>query len=251
MSRTTLITGATSGIGAATARLLAKQGDNLILTGRREERLMELRTELQHAGAEVYTGVLDVRDREAVHDFILYLPKHWQEIDVLINNAGLAVGLESIEKGNVDDWERMIDTNIKGLLYMSKEVSMIMADRNKGHIVNIGSTAGTEVYPNGTVYCATKHAVHAISKGIRADLVSHGIKVTTVAPGITETEFSEVRFKGDMKKAKKVYSGFEPLTAEDVANVIHYTINLPLHVCLNEIVMSCTAQASSTIIHKG
>lgn len=250
MKRTALITGATSGIGAATARLLAKSDFNLILVGRREEQLMEIRTELAKLGAEIYSGVLDVRDAQAVHDFILYLPKHWQEIDVLVNNAGLAVGLDTIDRGKLEDWDRMIDTNVKGLLYVTKEVSQIMVERKTGHIINIGSTAGTEVYANGGVYCASKHAVHALNKAMRIDLLPHKIKVTNVAPGAAETEFSEVRFKGDTKRAKSVYDGFEPLKAKDIADVILYALNQPEHVCLNEIVMTCTAQANSTTLLK-
>ena len=245
-----MITGATSGIGAATARLLATSDFNLILIGRREDRLMSLRIECAKLGAEVYTGVLDVRDQEAVHNFILYLPRHWQEIDILINNAGLAVGLETIDRGKIADWDRMIDTNIKGLLYVTKAVSTIMVERKNGHIINIGSTAGTEVYANGGVYCATKHAVHALNKAMRIELVQHGVKVTNVAPGAAETEFSEVRFKGDEKRAKKVYEGFKPLSPEDIAEVILFALDQPDHVCLNEIVMTCTAQANSTTIHR-
>ena len=248
MKRTAFITGATSGIGAATARLLAKSDFNLILVGRREEQLMDIRTELMKLGADIYSGVLDVRDSQAVHDFILYLPKHWQAIDVLVNNAGLAVGLDTIDHGNLEDWDRMIDTNVKGLLYVTKEVSQIMVDRQTGHIINIGSTAGTEVYANGGVYCASKHAVHALNKSMRIDLLPHGIKVTNVAPGAAETEFSEVRFKGDTKRAKSVYDGFDPLKPEDIADVILYALNQPEHVCLNEIVMTCTAQANSTTL---
>lgn len=245
-----MITGATSGIGAATARLLARSDFNLILVGRREEQLMSIRTECEKLGAEVYTGVLDVRDQEKVHNFILYLPLHWQEIDILVNNAGLAVGLETIDRGKIDEWDRMIDTNVKGLLYVTKAVSPIMVERKTGHIINIGSTAGTEVYANGGVYCATKHAVHALNKAMRIDLVEHGIKVTNVAPGAAETEFSEVRFKGDKKRAKNVYNGFKPLTPEDIADVILFVLNQPDHVCLNEIVMTCTAQANSTTIRR-
>ncbi|MFT4525122.1 MAG: 3-hydroxy acid dehydrogenase/malonic semialdehyde reductase [Bacteroidia bacterium] len=248
MKRTAMITGATSGIGASTARLLAKSGFNLILVGRREEQLMDIRVELVKQGAEVYSGVLDVRDAQAIHDFILYMPKHWQEIDILINNAGLAVGLDTINHGKLEDWDRMIDTNVKGLLYVTKEVSQIMVERKTGHIINIGSTAGTEVYANGGVYCASKHAVHALSKAMRIDLLPHGIKVTNVAPGAAETEFSEVRFKGDVKRAKGVYDGFKPLKPEDIAEVILYALSQPEHVCLNEIVMTCTAQANSTTL---
>ena len=250
MRKTALITGATSGIGAAVARKLASEDYNLIICGRREDRLMEIRKELGKLGAEVYSGVLDLRDQQAVNNFILYLPIDWQEIDVLVNNAGLAVGLDPIHKGKIDDWERMIDTNVKGLLYMTRAVSQIMSERKSGHIINIGSTAGTEVYPNGGVYCATKHAVHALNKAMRLDLVQDGIKVTNVAPGAAETEFSEVRFKGDTKKAAKVYEGFQPLKPEDIADVVSFALSQPDHVCLNEIVMTCTAQASSTVIRK-
>ncbi len=251
MKRIALITGATAGFGKATALLLAENGYNLILTGRRKELLDELKKEIT---AKFKSDVLllnfDVRDKEAVAAAIDGLSASWKKIDVLVNNAGLAVGMDLIHEGNIEDWERMIDTNVKGLLYMTRAVAPLMAARNKGHIVNIGSIAGKEVYERGNVYCGTKHAVDAISKATRIDMVKHGVKVTQICPGMAETEFSIVRFKGDKEKAKTPYVGVEPMTAADIASIILYVISLPPHVCINDLVVTPTAQASSQCVNR-
>ncbi len=241
-----LITGATSGIGEATARILAKN-HNLILCGRREERLAKLAEELE---TSVTTLSFDVRERKAVFESIESLPSEWKEIDVLVNNAGNAHGLDLINEGNPDDWDAMMDINVKGLLYVSKAIIPGMVARKRGHIVNISSLAGLEVYPKGNVYCASKHAVDALTKGMRLDLNAHGIKVTSVNPGLVETEFSEVRFKGDKEKAKSVYQGFTPLTAHDVAETIEFVLSRPDHVLIGDVLMLAKAQASSTIVNK-
>lgn len=249
MSKTALITGATSGIGRATAELFAKQGFRLILCGRRQERLDELKGQLgKHT--QVLTLKFDVRDREAVFSAIESLPKEFSQIDILINNAGNAHGLDPIDKGSPDDWEAMLDINVKGLLYMSKAVLPQMVDRKSGHIINIGSTAGKEVYPNGNVYCASKHAVDAINQGMRIDLNAYGIRVGAVNPGLVETEFSDVRFKGDTERATNVYKGFKPLKPEDIADIIHFVVTRPYHVNIADLVVMPTAQASSTIVNK-
>jgi 3-hydroxy acid dehydrogenase / malonic semialdehyde reductase len=246
-----LITGVTSGIGLATARLLGKNKFNLIITGRRNDLLQGIKKELeQSCSVNVLALNFDVRDRQQVVKVVASIPKEWQEIDVLVNNAGLASGLDPIQSGDTDDWEKMIDTNVKGLLYMTREISPLMVNRNKGHIINISSIAGHEVYPNGNVYCATKHAVEALSKAIRMDMVKHNIKVTSLAPGMIETEFSIVRFHGDTERAKKVYDGFEPLLAEDIADAILYVVTRPDHVCINEMLIMPTAQASATVVNK-
>ena len=246
-----LITGATSGIGLACARKFSKNGYETILTGRRQERLEALAKEIRNeTGQPVQTLCFDIRNREAVNQSIASLKKEGKYIDVLINNAGLAVGLDPLQSGNIDDWERMIDTNIKGLLYISRAVLPMMIARNSGHVINIGSIAGKEVYPNGNVYCATKHAVDALTKGMRIDAVAHNIKVTQVAPGAVETEFSMVRFKGDEKRASSVYNGYEPLHPEDVAEVCYFATTLPPHANINDLVIMPTAQASATIMHK-
>lgn len=251
MKKIILITGATSGIGKSCAYVFAKNNYRLIITGRRENRLTEIAEDLKNVyGSEVYTLSFDVRNNEDVENAICGLPENWRNIDILINNAGLAVGLNTIQNGFIDDWERMIDTNVKGLLYISRAVLPIMVKNNKGHVINIGSIAGKEVYPNGNVYCATKHAVDALSKAIRIDTVKHGIKVTQIAPGAIETEFSVVRFKGDEDKAAGVYNGFKPLNPDDVADVIYYTATLPEHVNINDLVLMPTAQACSTVFHK-
>ena len=245
---TLLITGATAGIGEATARLFAKNNYRLILTGRRQARLDALKAELE---TEVLTLCFDVRDRKAVAENLENLPEGWKEIDILINNAGLAVGLSGIQNGEIDDWERMIDTNVKGLLYVTRAITPAIIARNKGgHVINIGSIAGKEVYPNGNVYCATKHAVDALSRAMRMDLLPYGIKVTNIAPGLAETEFSMVRFKGDAEKAEKVYAGITPLYAEDIAEVIYFAATRPPHVTLNDIVIMPTAQGSSTLVNR-
>jgi 3-hydroxy acid dehydrogenase / malonic semialdehyde reductase len=242
-----LISGATSGIGKATAELFAKNNYNLILTGRRKERLEEISGELSKSnGIEVLSLCFDVQKREEVKKAISSIPDKWKAISVLVNNAGLASGLSSLQEGDIDDWEKMIDTNIKGLLYVTRSIVPLMIENREGHIVNIGSIAGKETYANGNVYCATKHAVDSLSKGMRIDLLNHGIKVTQVNPGMVETEFSMVRFKGDKEKAKKVYQGLEPLRAEDIAEAVFWAVSRPAHVNINDIIIMPTAQASAT-----
>jgi len=251
MDKIVLITGATSGFGKATAKLFAKKGNHLIITGRRADRLEKLTNKLiDKYNVRVLPLCFDVRDQKATLEAINTLPEKWKEIDVLINNAGLASGLSKIQDGDFDDWNKMIDTNIKGLLHVSKAVMPLMISRKKGHIINIGSTAGKEVYLNGNVYCATKHAVDAISKSMRIDLLEHGIKVTQICPGAAETEFSEVRFHGDKVKAKEVYKGYQPMSAADVAEVIFYTTTLPEHLCINDVVLTSLAQANSFYFNK-
>lgn len=253
MAHITMITGATSGIGRATARVLAQDGHHLILTGRRRERLEALRDELtrDYPKCRVFTLTFDVRRRDAVDEAIASLPEDWRAIDTLINNAGLAVGLEPLHEGNPDDWERMIDTNIKGLLYVTRAVAPGMADRRAGHIVNLGSIAGREVYPGGAVYCATKHAVRALSQGMRQDLLPYGIRVSLICPGAVETEFSLVRFKGDNQRAASVYDGYTPLTADDIARTIRFALTAPAHVDLQDILVMPTAQADARTVHRG
>ena len=247
MNKIALITGATSGIGEALAYLMAKQGYNLIITGRREAKLLSLSDELiNEFNINTLPLSFDVRDLEEVNDLLGNLPREWCDIDVLVNNAGLAVGLNTIDKGVIDDWERMIDTNVKGLLYVSRIISPLMIENKKGHIINICSIAGKEVYPNGNVYCASKHAVDALTKAMRIDLVNHNIRVSQICPGAVETEFSQVRFKGDIQRAESVYKGFKPLSAMDVADAIMYMINCPPHVNINDMVIMPTAQASAT-----
>lgn len=244
--KTILITGATSGFGKATAEKFASEKWNLIITGRRKDRLDELKISLENNfKVKVLTLCFDVRIQQDVEKHLTILPEDFKTIDVLVNNAGLASGLSSIEDGNLDDWEKMIDTNVKGLLYVTRIIAGGMKERKSGHIINIGSTAGKEAYKNGNVYCATKHAVEAITKGSRIDLLPYGIKVTGVCPGMAETEFSEVRFAGDKERAKNVYAGFKPLLAEDIADVIYFAATRPAHVCLNDIVLTPTAQANS------
>ena len=247
--KTALITGATSGIGEATARFLAKHNYKVILCGRREDRLMDLEKELSQF-TEVCTLLFDVRDKNAVLKSIKSLPGHFSTIDVLINNAGNAHGLDPIQTGNLEDWDAMIDINVKGLLYVSKAVIPKMIAKKSGHIINIGSTAAKEVYPNGNVYCATKHAVDALNQGMRMDLNQFGIRVGAIHPGLTETEFSEVRFKGDTERAEKVYQGFDALQANDIAEIIHFVISRPYHVNIADLVVMPTAQASSTILKR-
>lgn len=247
--RTALITGATSGIGLSTARLLAKNNFDLIICGRREERLQQLEQELK-ASCEVISLSFDVRDRAAVEASIGSLSADWSQIDVLINNAGNAHGLSPIDQGNVDDWDAMIDINVKGLLYVSKAIIPSMVERKIGHVVNIGSIAGKEVYPNGNVYCASKHAVDAINNGMRLDLNQYGIKVTAINPGLVETEFSMVRFKGDQEKADNTYKGMTPLTPEDIAETILFVVTRPAHVNISDLVIFPTDQASATIVNR-
>ncbi|WP_066831047.1 SDR family NAD(P)-dependent oxidoreductase [Rufibacter ruber] len=243
-----LVTGATSGIGRATAIILAQNGFKIIAAGRRRERLQEL---VETFGAEqVFPLEFDVRDREAVQKAITGLPAQWRNIDVLVNNAGNAHGLAPIQSGDISDWEAMLDINVKGLLYVTKEVLPVMVERKTGHIINIGSIAGKEVYANGNVYCASKFAVDALSKAMRIDLVHEGVKVSEVNPGAVETEFSEVRFKGDKERAANVYKGFEALTAQDVAELLLFMITRPKHVNLAEVTLLPAAQAAATVIHK-
>ncbi|MCV9932047.1 SDR family NAD(P)-dependent oxidoreductase [Flavobacterium sp. LS1R47] len=249
MKKTALITGATSGIGKATAQILAKNNYKVILCGRRQDRLSELESELSEY-TEVHTLAFDVRDKEAVLERIDSLPETFSVIDVLINNAGNAHGLDPIQTGDLDDWDAMIDINVKGLLYVSKAIIPRMTERKSGHIINIGSTAAKEVYPNGNVYCGTKHAVDAISQGMRIDLNPFGIRVGAIHPGMVETEFSEVRFKGDTDRASSIYKGFTPLQAEDIADIIHFVVSRPYHVNIADLVVMSTAQASSTIVKR-
>jgi 3-hydroxy acid dehydrogenase / malonic semialdehyde reductase len=251
MSKTVLITGATAGIGKATAQIFAQHKWNVIITGRRKNLLEELAEELQSEfGINVYSLNFDIQDRNQVEQAITSLKTDWKQIDVLVNNAGLALGRELFQSGNVDDWETMIDTNVKGLLYITKAVLPVMIARKSGHIINLSSTAGKEVYPAGNVYCATKHAVEALTKSLRIDLIEHSIKVTSVSPGVVDTEFSKVRFKGDVSKAEGVYKGYTPLYAEDVADAIYYAASRPAHVNISDILLTCTAQANSTTIVK-
>lgn len=240
-----LVTGATAGIGEACANIYAENGFNLVITGRREERLKQLKEKLESKfKVEVITLTFDVRDKSAVNECLNGLSANFKKVDVLINNAGLSQGMDAFQNADLNDWETMIDTNIKGLLYVSKIVSAWMIENKKGHIVNLGSIAGKEVYANGNVYCATKHAVDALSKAMRIDLLPHKIKVTAIHPGAVETEFSEVRFHGDKEKAKKVYEGYQPLLAKDIAETIFFTTSRPAHVNINDLVIMPTVQAS-------
>jgi 3-hydroxy acid dehydrogenase/malonic semialdehyde reductase len=251
MAKISLITGATSGIGEACAHLFARENYNLVLTGRRLDRLEKLAASLNKKyNTEVAVCAFDVRDRAQVIENFDNLPAKWKKVDLLINNAGLSQGFDPIQNGDIDDWETMIDTNVKGLLYVSKVVSNWMIANGSGHIINLGSIAGKEVYPNGNVYCATKYAVDALNKGMRIDLLQYGIRVTAINPGAVETEFSEVRFKGDKSRAKKVYDGFKPLVAEDVAETIWFAASRPAHVNINELTIMPTAQATATNIFR-
>lgn len=241
-----LITGATAGFGKACATTFAAKGYDVIITGRRKEKLAELQASLEKAYAvKVLSLDFDVRDEQAVKQTLENIPAAWKEVDVLVNNAGLALGLSTIDEGSTDDWNTMIDTNVKGLLYVSRMVIPWMKARRTGHIINLGSTAAKHVYAKGNVYCASKAAVDAISQGMRIDLLPHRIKVTAVHPGAAETEFSVVRFKGDASKAADVYKGFTPLTAQDVADVIYYCSTLPAHVCINDLVITPLQQANA------
>jgi 3-hydroxy acid dehydrogenase/malonic semialdehyde reductase len=245
MPKIVLITGATSGIGKACAAIFAREKYNLILTGRRAERLKALKQELEaQEGVNIVILCFDVSDKDAVSENLNNLPEDWKNIDILLNNAGLSQGLSAIQDGELSDWETMIDTNVKGLLYVSKIVSGWMITHKKGHIINLGSIAAKEVYPNGNVYCATKHAVDALNKAMRIDLLPYGIKVTGIHPGAVETEFSVVRFKGDEEKAKKVYEGYEPLKALDIAETIWFAASRPAHVNISDLLIMPTAQAS-------
>jgi NADP-dependent 3-hydroxy acid dehydrogenase YdfG len=244
-----LVTGATSGIGRASAITLAKMGFHIIATGRRADRLEELRSEMPE-GIDFLPLVFDVRDRETVIEILGNLPENWKNVDLLLNNAGNAHGMDPIQTGNMDDWDAMIDINVKGLLYVSKAIIPGMCERNSGMIINIGSIAGKEVYPNGNVYCGSKHAVDAITKGMRIDLNPFGIRVVAIHPGLVETEFSLVRFKGDSTRAETIYQGYEPLVAQDIADIIEFAVNRPAHVVLADIVVLPTAQASAALVKK-
>ena len=251
MNKIALITGATAGFGEAIANIFAKNNFDLIITGRRTERLEKLKASLESEfQVKVLTLSFDVRDQSAVKSNLNSLPKEWKSIDALINNAGLASGLNHIQDGDIEDWDRMIDTNVKGLLYVSKSIIPLMIERKKGHIINIGSTAGKEVYENGNVYCASKHAVDAISKGMRIDLLGTGIKVTQIAPGAAETEFSLVRFHGDEARAKSAYKGYQPMTPNDIAEQVFYVTTLPDNLCINDMVITSLAQANSYYINR-
>ncbi len=247
--KTALITGSTSGIGAATARHFAQNEINLILCGRRQDRLENLKEELGNL-VEIHTLNFDVRDKKAVQNAINDLPENFQQIDILINNAGNAHGLDTIQDGSTDDWDAMLDINVKGLLYVSDVIIPKMIKANSGHIINIGSTAGKEVYPKGNVYCASKHAVDAINQGMRLDLNGYNIRVGAVNPGMVETEFSEVRFKGDKDRADNVYKGFKPLQAQDIADIIYFVVTRPYHVNIADLVVMSVDQASSTVVSR-
>lgn len=250
MNKIALITGATSGIGQATAIKAAEAGYDVIITGRRRERLDELAKTLREKGTDALILCFDVRRQTEVQSAIGSLEGKWKNIDVLVNNAGLAVGTNPIQEGILEDWERMIDTNVKGLLYVTRAVAPLLIARRSGHIVNIASIAGKEVYPGGNVYCATKHAVDTLSKAMRTDMLRHHIKVTNIAPGMVETEFSLVRYKGDSEAAANVYKGITPLTNEDIADTILFAITRPPHVCLNDIVIMPTAQANARDVNR-
>ncbi len=251
MNKTIIVTGATSGFGKAIAEKFTAANYNCIITGRRKDRLAELATALSsNKNIKVLPLAFDVSKKEEVFNAINSLSNEWHNIDVLVNNAGLAAGRDAFDEASLDDWETMIDTNVKGLLYMSKAVIPLMKENKKGHIINIGSTAGKEVYKEGNVYCATKFAVNAISQAQRIDLLPHKIKVTCINPGAVDTEFSMVRFKGDEQKAKAVYEGYEPLHAEDIANTVFYCATLPQHVCINDLVITCLSQANSYYTYK-
>ena len=250
MKKIIMITGATAGFGRATARKFAKNGYNVIITGRRKERLDELEQELAEFKVEVLPLNFDVRKRYEVADIISGLPDKWKHIDILVNNAGLAVGLSHVDDADVDDWDRMVDTNVKGLLYVTRAVAPLMVARKRGHIFNISSIAGTDIYENGNVYCATKSAVNSLSKAMRIDLLKHNIKVTNIAPGMAETEFSLVRFKGDKEQAKQVYTGVDALTGDDIAEVIYYCATLPAHVCINDLSITPTQQAAVGVLNR-
>lgn len=245
-----LITGASSGFGEACAKLFAKKGAKLILAARRRERLISLTKDLKKYGAETMVLDMDVRNRRQVDKIIKSLPEKWKNIDILVNNAGLSRGLDKLHEGSIQDWEEMLDTNVKGLLYVSRAVLPLMVKRNSGHVVNIGSIAGHEVYPKGNVYCASKHAVDAITKGMRMDLNGTKIKVTAIDPGLAETEFSLVRFRGNAEKAKTVYNGLEPLTADDIADAVFYAVTRRSNYVVAEMILLPLCQASAQVVHR-
>ncbi len=248
MNKTVLITGATSGIGLACARKFAQNGDRLILTGRNEQRLNEICKELTEKGSEVLTLAFDVRNRKVAEKLMAELPEEWKKIDVLVNNAGLALGLDPEYEGNLDEWETMIDTNIKGLLTMTRLVVPGMVERNSGHIINIGSVAGDAAYAGGNVYCATKAAVKALTDGLRIDVINTAIRVTNLKPGLVETNFSNVRFRGDNERADSLYRGIKPLVGDDIADVAVYAANAPEHVQIAEVLILATHQASASMV---
>ena len=248
MNKTVLITGATSGIGLGCARRFAANGDRVIITGRNESRLREIADEMEKNGTEVLTLAFDVRDREAAKKCLEELPPEWQEIDVLVNNAGLALGLEPEYEGSFEDWETMIDTNIKGLLNMTRLIVPGMVERNRGHIINVGSVAGDAAYAGGNVYCATKAAVKALTDGLRIDLANTAVRVTNLKPGLVETNFSNTRFHGDTERAATVYKGIKPLTGDDIADVAVFAANAPAHVQIAEVLILATHQANGTVI---
>lgn len=247
MNKWILVTGATSGFGKAIATLFAKHGYNICITGRRQDRLAELKAALEgQYSVKIISLVFDIRDRHQTEVAIDGLKKETDKIDILVNNAGLAAGLATVDESDVDDWDTMIDTNVKGLMYVTKQVLPLLKNSSAGHIINIGSTAGKTVYKNGAVYCATKFAVDALTQGMRIDLLPYGIKVTAINPGMAETEFSVVRFKGDEQRAKNVYNDLQPLSAGDIADTVYYCATLPPHVCINDLTITCLNQANST-----
>ncbi|HMW66784.1 MAG TPA: SDR family NAD(P)-dependent oxidoreductase [Chitinophagaceae bacterium] len=251
MKKIVFITGATAGFGEACAYKFAANGYDVIINGRRKERLHTLANALEKKfNIAVFQLAFDVQDEKAVTEAIAQLPVEWKNIDVLVNNAGLALGRDFFEEANTQDWNTMIDTNIKGLLYVGKAVAACMTERKKGHIINMGSVAGKQLYEKGNVYCATKYAVDAITQGMRIDLLRHGIKVTAINPGAAETEFSVVRFKGDEETAKKIYDGLKPLSADDVADVVYYCTTLPAHVCINDLTITCLQQANAVFFNR-
>jgi 3-hydroxy acid dehydrogenase/malonic semialdehyde reductase len=252
MKKIVFITGATSGFGEASAWKFAANGYDLILNGRRTERLEKLADALEKKfNVAALQLPFDVRDQQAVFQSIENIPATWKAIDVLINNAGLALGRDYFEEADLDDWNTMIDTNVKGFIYVAQAVSQLMVKNKKGHIINMGSVAGKEVYEKGNVYCATKYAVDALNQAMRIDLLRHGIKVTSINPGAAETEFSLVRFKGDAATAKKIYDGLQPLTADNIADIIYYCTTLPVHICINDLSVTCVQQANAIYFHRG
>jgi 3-hydroxy acid dehydrogenase/malonic semialdehyde reductase len=248
MTKTAFITGASSGIGLASAKIFALNGYNLILCGRRKEKLQMLKKELSNVSIHILC--FDVSKEQEVNSAIASLPPYYKDIDILLNNAGNAHGLDYFQDAHLEDWEMMIDTNLKGLLYVSRNIIPLMLQKNEGHIINIGSIAGKEVYPKGNVYCATKHAVDALTEGMRMDLIDKGIKVSAINPGLVETEFSEVRFKGDIQRAKQVYKGMEPLTPEDIAEIILFVVTRPSRVNIADLTVLAGTQASATIVSR-